>query len=93
MAVTGSVTTWDGAADRVRHAASFPTHYLREHMPPMAIRMLRLGEETGQLPVLAGQVADSMKRNCSAARPASSVSSGRSPHRHKCSRRGLIVSA
>ena len=27
-------------------------------LPPMAVRMLRLGEETGQLAVLAGRVAD-----------------------------------
>jgi general secretion pathway protein F len=27
-------------------------------LPPMAVRILRLGEETGQLPVLAGRVAE-----------------------------------
>jgi general secretion pathway protein F len=27
-------------------------------LPPMAVRMLRLGEETGQLPALAGRVAE-----------------------------------
>lgn len=27
-------------------------------LPPMALRMLRLGEETGQLPTLAGRVAE-----------------------------------
>ena len=27
-------------------------------LPPMAVRMLRLGDETGQLPVLAGRVAE-----------------------------------
>jgi general secretion pathway protein F len=27
-------------------------------LPPMAVRMLRLGEETGQLPALSGRVAD-----------------------------------
>jgi general secretion pathway protein F len=27
-------------------------------LPTMAIRMLRLGEETGQLPMLAGRVAE-----------------------------------
>ena len=27
-------------------------------LPPMAVRMLRLGEETGQLPMLAGRVAE-----------------------------------
>jgi general secretion pathway protein F len=27
-------------------------------MPPMVVRMLRFGEETGRLPVLAGRVAE-----------------------------------
>jgi general secretion pathway protein F len=27
-------------------------------LPPMAIRMLRIGEETGQMPVLAARIAD-----------------------------------
>jgi general secretion pathway protein F len=27
-------------------------------LPPMAVRMLRLGDETGQLPVLASRVAE-----------------------------------
>jgi hypothetical protein len=30
-------------------------------LPPMAVRMLRLGEETGQLPALAAKVADEAK--------------------------------
>jgi general secretion pathway protein F len=29
-----------------------------EALPSMAIRMLRLGDETGQLPLLAGRVAE-----------------------------------
>ena len=32
--------------------------YIRPQTFPVAIRMLRLGEETGQLPALAGRVAD-----------------------------------
>jgi len=59
MAVTGSVTTWTAAADRVRHGGKLSDALLASsNMPPMAIRMLRLGEETGQLPVLAGRVAE-----------------------------------
>jgi general secretion pathway protein F len=59
MAVTGSVTTWTMAADRVRHGGKLSDALLASsNMPPMAIRMLRLGEETGQLPVLAGRVAE-----------------------------------
>ncbi|SHN70645.1 type II secretion system F family protein [Bradyrhizobium erythrophlei] len=59
MAVTGNVTVWTVAADRVRHGGKLSDALLASsNMPPMAIRMLRLGEETGQLPVLAGRVAE-----------------------------------
>ena len=59
MAVTGDVTVWSAAADRVRHGGKLSDALLASsNMPPMAIRMLRLGEETGQLPVLAGRVAE-----------------------------------
>jgi general secretion pathway protein F len=59
MAVTGNVTVWNVAADRVRHGGKLSDALLASSiMPPMAIRMLRLGEETGQLPVLAGRVAE-----------------------------------
>jgi general secretion pathway protein F len=59
MAVTGDVTVWTAAADRVRHGGKLSDALLASsNMPPMAIRMLRLGEETGQLPVLAGRVAE-----------------------------------
>ncbi len=49
MAVTGSVATWTAAADRVRHGGK---------LSDALFRMLRLGEETGQLPALAGRVAE-----------------------------------
>jgi general secretion pathway protein F len=59
MAVTGNVSVWTTAADRVRHGGKLSDALLASsNMPPMAIRMLRLGEETGQLPVLAGRVAE-----------------------------------
>jgi general secretion pathway protein F len=59
MAVTGNVAVWTMAADRVRHGGKLSDALLASsNMPPMAIRMLRLGEETGQLPVLAGRVAE-----------------------------------
>jgi general secretion pathway protein F len=59
MAVTGNVAVWTTAADRVRHGGKLSDALLASsNMPPMAIRMLRLGEETGQLPVLAGRVAE-----------------------------------
>ena len=59
MAVTGNVAVWTTAADRVRHGGKLSDALLASsNMPPMAVRMLRLGEETGQLPVLAGRVAE-----------------------------------
>jgi general secretion pathway protein F len=59
MAVTGKVATWTAAADRVRHGGKLSEALsASSSLPPMAVRMLRLGEETGQLPVLAGRVAE-----------------------------------
>jgi general secretion pathway protein F len=59
MAVTGKVETWTAAADRVRHGGKLSEALsASSSLPPMAVRMLRLGEETGQLPVLAGRVAE-----------------------------------
>jgi len=59
MAVTEHVAVWTMAADRVRHGGKLSDALLASsNMPPMAVRMLRLGEETGQLPVLAGRVAE-----------------------------------
>jgi general secretion pathway protein F len=59
MAVTGNVETWSVASDRVRHGGKLSEALLASSsLPPMAVRMLRLGEETGQLPVLAGRVAE-----------------------------------
>jgi general secretion pathway protein F len=59
MAVTGSVAAWAAAADRVRHGGKLSDALsASDSLPPMAVRMLRLGEETGQLPALAGRVAE-----------------------------------
>jgi general secretion pathway protein F len=59
MAVTGSVAAWAAAADRVRHGGKLSDALSASNsLPPMAVRMLRLGEETGQLPALAGRVAE-----------------------------------
>jgi general secretion pathway protein F len=59
MAVTGNVEIWKAAADRVRHGGKLSDALsASSSLPPMAVRMLRLGEETGQLPVLAGRVAE-----------------------------------
>jgi general secretion pathway protein F len=46
-------------ADRVRHGGKLSDALAASAiLPAMAIRMLRIGEETGQLPALAGRVAD-----------------------------------
>jgi general secretion pathway protein F len=59
MAVTGNVDAWTAAADRVRHGGKLSEALsASSSLPPMALRMLRLGEETGQLPALAGRVAE-----------------------------------
>ena len=59
MSATGSRAAWSNAAERVRHGKKLSEAIAEtETLPPMAVRMLRLGEETGQLPMLAGRVAD-----------------------------------
>jgi general secretion pathway protein F len=59
MAVTGGEQSWTAAADRVRHGGKLSDALsVASSLPPMAVRMLRLGEETGQLPALSGRVAE-----------------------------------
>ena len=59
MSVTGGVSIWLAAADRVRHGGKLSDALAASSiLPTMAIRMLRIGEETGQLPTLAGRIAE-----------------------------------
>jgi general secretion pathway protein F len=59
MAVTGRVDPWAAAADRVRHGGKLSEALATAAiLPPMAIRMLRIGEETGQMPVLSARIAE-----------------------------------
>ena len=59
MSTTGGNATWVATADRVRHGGKLSEALAATSiLPPMAVRMLRLGEETGQLATLAGRVAD-----------------------------------
>ncbi|CAL79982.1 General secretion pathway protein F [Bradyrhizobium sp. ORS 278] len=59
MAVTSSRAPWSAAADRVRHGGKLSQALSADDMlPPMALRMLRLGEETGQLPTLSTRIAE-----------------------------------
>ncbi|MGY3450445.1 type II secretion system F family protein [Bradyrhizobium sp. USDA 4353] len=59
MAVTSQRAPWSAAADRVRHGGKLSQALSADNMlPPMALRMLRLGEETGQLPTLSTRIAE-----------------------------------
>jgi general secretion pathway protein F len=59
MSTTGNGAAWSAAADRVRHGGKLSEALAgADVLPAMAIRMLRLGEETGQLPVLSGRIAE-----------------------------------
>ncbi|HEV2156708.1 type II secretion system F family protein [Bradyrhizobium sp.] len=59
MTATGNVSAWAAMADRVRHGGRLAEALAASAvLPPVAVRMLRLGEETGQLPTLSGRVAE-----------------------------------
>jgi general secretion pathway protein F len=59
MTVTGRAAPWMATADRVRHGGKLSEALATTAiLPPMAIRMLRIGEETGQLPTLSARVAE-----------------------------------
>ena len=59
MAATASASVWGATADRVRHGGKLSDALgATAILPPMAVRMLRLGEDTGQLSILAGRVAE-----------------------------------
>jgi general secretion pathway protein F len=59
MASTGSGNHWVRVTEQVRHGGKLSDALAdTQALPAMAIRTLRLGEETGQLPVLAERVAE-----------------------------------
>jgi general secretion pathway protein F len=59
MAVTGNAAVWNRIVERVRQGAKLSEALADAAiLPAVAVRMLRLGEESGQLPVLAERVAD-----------------------------------
>jgi general secretion pathway protein F len=59
MATMGDAAVWARVVERVRHGGKLSEALAETAMlPAMAVRMLRLGDETGGLPVLAGRVAD-----------------------------------
>lgn len=59
MGTVGDAAAWHGVGERVRHGGKLSEALANAAiLPPLAVRMLRLGEETGQLPALAQRVAD-----------------------------------
>jgi len=59
MAASSDPAIWMKMVDRVRHGGKLSDALTdTAALPTMAVRMLRLGEETGQLPMLAGRVAE-----------------------------------
>jgi general secretion pathway protein F len=59
MLGTSDNAIWSKAVDRVRHGEKLSDALADTTLlPAMAIRMLRIGEETGKLPELSGNVAD-----------------------------------
>jgi general secretion pathway protein F len=59
MATMGGSMAWRDAAERVRNGAKLSDALSEtKALPPMASRMLRLGDETGQLPLLANRIAE-----------------------------------
>ena len=59
MATTSDRTVWTRMVERVRHGGKLSDALTdTAALPTMAVRMLRLGEETGQLPMLASRVAE-----------------------------------
>lgn len=59
MAATSDRAIWTQMVERVRHGGKLSDALTdTAALPSMAVRMLRLGEETGQLPMLSGRVAE-----------------------------------
>jgi general secretion pathway protein F len=59
MAGGGNAAAWTKAVERVRQGGKLSDALVETAvLPAMAIRMLRLGEETGQLPMIAARIAE-----------------------------------
>ena len=59
MGADGSFTMWTRIIDKVRHGGKLSDALsATQALPPMAVRTLRLGEDSGQLPMLAGRIAE-----------------------------------
>jgi len=59
MAASGGVSVWSQVVDKVRQGGKLSDALAQtQALPTMAVRTLRLGEDAGQLPMLAGRIAD-----------------------------------
>lgn len=59
MGSAGEETVWTALVEKVRHGGKLSDALTATHaLPPMAVRTLRLGEDSGQLPMLAARIAD-----------------------------------
>lgn len=59
LATSGEPESWTRVVERVRQGGKLSDALAESGvLPSMAIRALRLGEETGQLPMLAGRIAE-----------------------------------
>jgi general secretion pathway protein F len=59
METTGAFMPWSTIVDKVRHGGRLSEALTTTGaLPQTAIRTLRLGEDSGQLPMLAGRIAD-----------------------------------
>ena len=59
MTASGGFTQWSNMIDKVRQGGRLSEALTASRaLPAMAVRTLRLGEDSGQLPMLAGRVAE-----------------------------------
>jgi general secretion pathway protein F len=79
MESTGTPAQWSHIVDKVRHGGKLSDALLETRaLPPMANRTLRLGEDSGQLAMLAGRIAGFCEAKLGEASIASLESSARS---------------
>jgi general secretion pathway protein F len=59
MAAPGEASIWSQLVDKVRQGGKLSEALAQTRaLPATAVRTLRLGEDSGQLPMLAGRIAD-----------------------------------
>ena len=59
IATSGDASVWSQLVDKVRQGGKLSDALAQTRaLPAMAVRTLRLGEDAGQLPMLAGRIAD-----------------------------------